>query len=783
MANSIPLTLKSQENQERSFVFTVGTDFKNSRRITGTLGDFVQQVTTPKGVDMTGEQRMTLPKDETNKAKASNGWISGMLFTHGRTIQNAVGMSYLAIDIDDGKITLDQVKANTEQKNITAIVTTTFNHTPQAPRLRIFVPFSNAITFAPTDDKSARVKAIFWHVSQCLGVADHADINAVDAARIMFKPVVCADEVQNFRAFVHEGEFFDASSVDWVNAPAVTKTTATATTSGKSSSYTERMEFLETARKQHPQMIAGMDDIEDAMTSLHSTIAATHEPEQGYTGDHRLQRIITRAYDLGYNNPDDVARLLDSLPDGHDAGRKWQQYAEQGRNEQMRQLAGLMIRASDRVESQAPDVDDTDSGNETEPDFWDQFDVANVCKDTYNQPRWLVKGLIPLGVPVGLLGKGGEGKGFIALDLCAAVALGKPSCGLGKLERQGVAVYISMEDSAEQLTQRLNAITDGNRGQLNGRLMLIPAGAFPITIGDKKWGELVKQLQRLKPAVIVIDPLSQVTRNVEKNSQEIGTLVGMFQDLVYSIPDCVGVMTMHTKKQDDGTPTGSQAITDSVRLLVQVERASSEDSDIKPRLSVIKENMDHLQLDDAGTFVKVSVNKSNVGVAYGLREVIHVAPPKGSLYGKITAVLNVEKPDWDWIDWPAWFILSEIRAAKDNKLTRSMLRDKNAAPYWITLMDELAASGILKKNGSSNGGVSYRIADPADVQLAVRTVPEGEAVVIAAADVPEFMTKHKRKPPRLPKMKISWATPALDMVNSDSITDDGDPEMKERGAE
>lgn len=84
-------------------------------------------------------------------------------------------------------------------------------------------------------------------------------------------------------------------------------------------------------------------------------------------------------------------------------------------------------------------------------------DMSRVWLDEPPPLRWIVEGLLPLGMPGVLVAPGGLGKSGLALSIGAALATGHPI--LGRQCSDGVppgALYVSMEDDREEIHRRLH---------------------------------------------------------------------------------------------------------------------------------------------------------------------------------------------------------------------------------------------------------------------------------------------------------------------------------------
>ena len=148
--------------------------------------------------------------------------------------------------------------------------------------------------------------------------------------------------------------------------------------------------------------------------------------------------------------------------------------------------------------------------------------------------RWLVRGSLPLGVPVLVAASGGAGKSFLALELAYRIARGPvpfgerepPDVFSGQVVEHGTAVMLTAEDSKASVHRRLLAI-DGERGllpTLGDRLRVAPlpdaGGPMPLVVPDGRGGiatspafdHLLEELRGIEDLrLVVVDPLQAFT--------------------------------------------------------------------------------------------------------------------------------------------------------------------------------------------------------------------------------------------------------------------------------
>ena len=181
--------------------------------------------------------------------------------------------------------------------------------------------------------------------------------------------------------------------------------------------------------------------------------------------------------------------------------------------------------------------------------------------------RWLIPGLIPLGVPTVLASKGGIGKSFLSLQMCIALATGKPFLSFDALPPMG-AVYFGLEDDRDTFHRRLRSIVDHYRecgdwtdeDDFNLRHNLsVPfvnwqlrdATAYLPTLAPDLESILKKMTQQgVNPGVIVIDTLSRVSEGDENTMQALRPILNACNAL--SSYGYTPLMLHHVGKGQDG---------------------------------------------------------------------------------------------------------------------------------------------------------------------------------------------------------------------------------------
>jgi hypothetical protein len=200
--------------------------------------------------------------------------------------------------------------------------------------------------------------------------------------------------------------------------------------------------------------------------------------------------------------------------------------------------------------------------------------------------RWLIEGVFPLAQAALVAAGGGVGKSFLLLALAREVAAfdgiwaNAPTLFGGALASQGVAIYVTAEDDAIEVHNRLNAL-----GPIPDQLYVLPlpdaGGAIPLFAPDPAtrgpsttpaWLALEKQLTSLAGLrLIILDPLQPLCAldlNVPENAQFVcSRLAALAASTGASV-----IVSHHFAKREASTPEqareairGTGGLVDGVR--------------------------------------------------------------------------------------------------------------------------------------------------------------------------------------------------------------------------
>lgn len=214
--------------------------------------------------------------------------------------------------------------------------------------------------------------------------------------------------------------------------------------------------------------------------------------------------------------------------------------------------------------------------------------------------KWLVPGLIPLAVPTVLAAKGGLGKSYLALQLCIALATGKPF--LDFQDRAPMAaVYFGLEDSRDTFHARFQAIvhrykeardwTEQNDADLR-RNFAAPFINWQAPNATTFLPDLIPSLEMViqtngsrgvAPGLMVIDTLARVSEGDENTVQALRPVLNACSRIAHH--GYTPLVLHHVGKGQDGAKSkdkpmladrmntewvrGSSAIVDNFRCVLQ----------------------------------------------------------------------------------------------------------------------------------------------------------------------------------------------------------------------
>lgn len=157
--------------------------------------------------------------------------------------------------------------------------------------------------------------------------------------------------------------------------------------------------------------------------------------------------------------------------------------------------------------------------------------IAHI-QTTHTSPTWLIEGLWG-DQAVGFIGGPPKStKTWLSLELAVAVASGQPCLGRYAVRTRGHVLLYAAEDSAQEIKHRISALAHA-RGA--GDLERLAVGL--ITEHDLRLDDLVHQerlavtVEKVRPRLLVLDPLVRLHRSDENSASEISLLLDYLRQL------------------------------------------------------------------------------------------------------------------------------------------------------------------------------------------------------------------------------------------------------------
>lgn len=237
-------------------------------------------------------------------------------------------------------------------------------------------------------------------------------------------------------------------------------------------------------------------------------------------------------------------------------------------------------------------------------------------------PKYLINGLWPEQGIGFVAGPPKVFKSFVAMEMAFAIATGEPFLGKFHVDEPRTALIIQQESSKSAYRVRMDNATK-KYGETNNLYIL---SNYHMTLEEDSTIErLETEIDRLRPAFVVLDPLAAFIKGDENSAQAMGNVVRLLRRLrdTYGTGFCV---VHHSAKQNGGLSSerggmrmrGSSALYAAAEAGLWVDRVDKE----LPRSRVVcdlKESEPYapfqVELDqEAGTLMfGVDYNHSTVG--------------------------------------------------------------------------------------------------------------------------------------------------------------------------
>ena len=184
-------------------------------------------------------------------------------------------------------------------------------------------------------------------------------------------------------------------------------------------------------------------------------------------------------------------------------------------------------------------------------------------EDRPRQQQWLIDSLWGEQA-VGIVG--GEpkcGKSFLALDLAVAVAAGVPCLRHFPAKQPGAVLLFAAEDAGHIVRSRLQGIAQAAGAAFDTLdIAIIDVPILRLDHRDDRQ-RLVETVQRIKPRLLILDPLVRLHGVDENAVAEIAPILGFLRDLQRRFESAV-VLVHHARKSAAARP--GQALRGSSEL-------------------------------------------------------------------------------------------------------------------------------------------------------------------------------------------------------------------------
>lgn len=166
-----------------------------------------------------------------------------------------------------------------------------------------------------------------------------------------------------------------------------------------------------------------------------------------------------------------------------------------------------------------------------------------------NETNWLIDDIWGLDA-VGIIGGAPKCcKSWLGLDLAVSVASGTPCLGRFEVRQQGTALVYLAEDAAHRVRERVMGICRHRRVGIDSlELHLIDTPSLRLDL-DSDRDKLCAAVERLKPKLLILDPLVRLHRADENSSADISAILGFLREIQRTFHTAVILVHHMSKKQ------------------------------------------------------------------------------------------------------------------------------------------------------------------------------------------------------------------------------------------
>jgi hypothetical protein len=183
-----------------------------------------------------------------------------------------------------------------------------------------------------------------------------------------------------------------------------------------------------------------------------------------------------------------------------------------------------------------------------------RLDLSAILNKPVQDPRWVVRGVLPRGSLVILAGEAGAGKTSLCYHLAMCVAAGLPFLNTYPTEPTQV-LYIDEENGPKDSERYWSRVWRGlgmpDHARFVDRLVF-----EHFSLNDSNWAETLKKLAlEVRPGVIFIDTATPALHVVEENDNAEASRKIQLLRVVQALADneTTAVILKHEKVRDDVT--------------------------------------------------------------------------------------------------------------------------------------------------------------------------------------------------------------------------------------
>lgn len=168
---------------------------------------------------------------------------------------------------------------------------------------------------------------------------------------------------------------------------------------------------------------------------------------------------------------------------------------------------------------------------------------------------WLVQDMIVDKALTAVVGRWKTTKSYGLLDICIAIAVGRPAFGVLEIPERGPVVFVNEESGEAALWRRLDYLCRGRAitaDDLRGKQLYVAANKR-VKLDDETWqAQITADCLRIKPRLIVFDPLVRMKASERKeNAQEDMAPLIEFMRVLRDEAECAVAFVQHTGHQGE----------------------------------------------------------------------------------------------------------------------------------------------------------------------------------------------------------------------------------------